>query len=101
MLRVRRRVADFDDWRAQLGQRLREFQDSGVVSYTLLRMLDDPNEVEVVLDFASADDAQAVARRMDLPETHERLLLAGALEIGSLSISETVETVQLQPPDPT
>jgi hypothetical protein len=97
-LRIRRRVLDFDDWRSRLGAWKQELLASGVVSYTLLRMLDDPNEVELVLRFGSIEEASAMARRIDLPESHERILFTGALEIGSLSLSEAVETVDFTAP---
>ncbi|MDX6592367.1 MAG: hypothetical protein QOJ13_1563 [Gaiellales bacterium] len=94
-LTIRRRVSDFEEWRRELDARIPEFTAAGVVDYALSRMLDDPNEVELVLGFRSVETAQEMARRVDLPETHERVLLGGALEIGSMSLSEAVVSVNL------
>jgi hypothetical protein len=94
-LRIRRRVSDFDEWKTELDARIPEFAAVGVVEYTVSRMLDDPNQIELVLGFRSAEDAQEMARLIDLPETHERVLLGGALEIGSMSLSQVVARVTL------
>jgi hypothetical protein len=48
-----------------------------------------------VLGFRTVEDAQEMARRIDLPESHERVLLGGALEIGSMSLSQIVASVSL------
>jgi hypothetical protein len=94
-LRIRRRVSDFDAWRGEVDSRIPEFASAGVVDYTLSQMLDDPNQIELVLGFRTVEDAQEMARRIDLPESHERVLLGGALEIGSMSLSQIVASATL------
>lgn len=89
-LTIRRRVSDFSSWQRTVEERLGALGSGGILRYQLCRIVDDPSELEMVLYFNSAEDARELARRLDLPESHERMLLAGAMEIGSMWLAETV-----------
>jgi hypothetical protein len=49
----------------------------------------------LVLVFDSLENASRMAGQIDLPESHERALMAGALEIGSMWLAETVASREL------
>jgi hypothetical protein len=56
-------VGDYDEWRAMFDQdrpRAREH----ATSQRVLRMVDDPNHVFVVLEFPTVDDAREAERRL-------------------------------------
>ena len=89
-LTIRRRVADVDDWQRGVAGRMKQLRLAGLVGYELYRVAGDPHETELVLEFVSRDEAEAVARLLDLPESRERVLLAGAMEIGSMWLVERV-----------
>jgi hypothetical protein len=61
---------------------------AGVIGYSLSRVVDDHSETELVLEFGDRDQAEAMARRLDLPESRENVLQAGAMEIGSMWLAE-------------
>jgi hypothetical protein len=92
---LRRRVTDFDEWRSRFERNLPDLPRSGVRGFTLCRALDDPNEIHLVLVFDSLENASRMAGQIDLPESHERALMAGALEIGSMWLAETVASREL------
>jgi hypothetical protein len=87
-LTIRRRVSDIDDWRQTIERRVPRFRAAGVIGYSLLRVVDDPSETELVLEFDDRGKAEAMARRLDLPESREDMLQAGAMEIGSMWLAE-------------
>jgi hypothetical protein len=87
-LTIRRRVADLDGWRQTIERRAALLRAGGATGYTLSRVVDDHNETELVLDFESREDAEAMARQLDLPESRENVLQAGAMEIGSMWLVE-------------
>ncbi len=94
-LTIRRRVSEVDDVverLARIGRSLREF---GVRSYTISRSADDPSETEVALYFAQRDEAEAMMGRLDSPESRERAMLTGALELGAMWLTETVAAADL------
>jgi hypothetical protein len=87
-LTIRRRVSDIDDWRQTIERRVPRFRAAGVIGYSRLRVVDDPSETELVLEFDDRGKAEAMARRLDLPESREDMLQAGAMEIGSMWLAE-------------
>ncbi|HEV8450181.1 MAG TPA: hypothetical protein VGQ45_02015 [Gaiellales bacterium] len=87
-LTIRRRVSDIDGWRQTIERRIPMFRAAGVIGYSLLRVVDDPSETELVLEFDDRGRAEAMARRLDLPESRENVLQAGAMEIGSMWLAE-------------
>ena len=87
-LTIRRRVADLDGWRQTIERRAEMLRAGGATGYTLSRVVDDHNETELVLHFDRREDAEAMARQLDLPENRETVLQAGAMEIGSMWLAE-------------
>jgi hypothetical protein len=87
-LTIRRRVSDIDDWRQTIERRAPQLRGAGVIGYSLSRVVDDHSETELVLEFGDRDQAEAMARRLDLPESRENVLQAGAMEIGSMWLAE-------------
>jgi len=87
-LTIRRRVSDIDDWRQTIERRIPRLRAAGVIGYSLSRVVDDPSETELVLEFDDRSKAEAMARRLDLPESRENVLQAGAMEIGSMWLAE-------------
>ena len=94
-LTIRRRVAELDDVVERLGRIARSLRESGVQSYTISRSADDPSETEVALYFAERDAAEQMMGRLDSPESRERALLTGALELGAMWLTETVVSAEL------
>ena len=56
-LQIRTTVRDYDGWRAAFDKYERFRQEHGVRSYRVLRKVDDPHDVQVVLEFD--DEASA------------------------------------------
>lgn len=61
--------------------------------HRLTRSVQDPNEVEVVMEFASRADAEAYRGYMEQPSTQEALARAGVVEHAPMWIGDQVETV--------
>jgi hypothetical protein len=59
VLALRHRVHDFDSWKAVFDERIDARQAGKVTGHRLARSTNDPNEVEVVMEFASRVDAEA------------------------------------------
>jgi hypothetical protein len=97
-LTIRRRVVDVEDWQRGVSGRMKQLRLAGLVGYELYRVAGDPHETELVLEFATLAEAEAVARLLDLPESRERVLLAGAMEIGSMWLVERVAAERFSPP---
>jgi hypothetical protein len=91
-LTIRRRVSDIEDWRQTIERRAQQLRAAGVIGYSLSRVVDDHSETELVLEFGDRDQAEAMARRLDLPESREIVLQAGAMEIGSTSYDRYCRT---------
>ena len=87
-LTIRRRVSDIDDWRLTIERRIPRLRAAGVIGYSLPRVVDDHSETELVLEFDDRSKAEAMARELDLPESRENMLQAGAMEIGSMWLAE-------------
>jgi hypothetical protein len=94
-LTIRRRVTEVDDVVERLGKIGRSLRELGVRSYTISRSADDPSETEVALYFAERDEAEAMMGRLDSPESRERAMLTGALELGAMWLTETVTAAEL------
>jgi len=98
-LTIRRRVSDIDDWRQTIERRAPQLRSAGVIGYSLSRVVDDHSETELVLEFDDRDQAEAMAGRLDLPESRENVLQAGAMgkggEVLLLDMGEQVRIVDL------
>jgi hypothetical protein len=94
-LTIRRRVVELDDVVDRLARIADSLRSAGVRAYTVSRSADDPSETEVALYFADRDRAEAMAGRLDSPESRERALLAGAMELGAMWLTETVAAAEL------
>jgi hypothetical protein len=94
-LTIRRRVAEVDDVVDRLARNAGSLRAAGVSGYTISRSADDPSETEVALYFTSREQAEAMAAGLDSPESRERALLAGAMELGAMWLTETVAAAEL------
>jgi hypothetical protein len=94
-LTIRRRVAEVDDVIERLNRIARSLREFGVLSYTISRSADDPSETEVALYFAERKAAEEMMGRLDSPESRERAMLTGALELGAMWLTETVASAEL------
>jgi len=94
-LTIRRRVSEVDDVVDRLARIGRSLRESGVSSYTISRSADDPSETEVALYFSDRAAAEEMMGRLDSPESRERAMLTGALELGAMWLTETVVSSEL------
>jgi hypothetical protein len=92
ILSLRHRVHDFESWKNVFDDRLGARQAGKVTGHRLTRSTSDPNEVEVVMEFASQVDAEAYRDYMELPQTREALARAGVEEHAPMWIGEQVES---------
>jgi hypothetical protein len=93
-LTIGRRVSDIE-CRQTIERRAPQLRGAGVIGYSLSRVVDDHSETELVLEFGDRDQAEAMARRLDLPESRENVLQAGAMEIGSMWLAEELAHARL------
>lgn len=93
VLSLRHRVGDFEAWKAVFDERLDARLAGKVTGHRLTRSVQDPNEVEVVMEFASRADAEAYRGYMEQPSTQEALARAGVVEHAPMWIGDQVETV--------
>jgi hypothetical protein len=84
-------VREFEPWKATFDERLAARQAGRVVGHRLTRGCSDPNEVEVVMYFASRTDAEAYRDYMEEPQTREALARAGVQEHAPMWIGEEFE----------
>ena len=91
VLALRHRVADYDAWRQVWEQRLDARLAGKVTGHRLARQADDPEVVEVVMEFATRADAEAYREYMERPETREALARGGVEEHASMWIGEVVD----------
>jgi hypothetical protein len=91
VLSLRHRVQDFESWKAVFDQRLSARLQGKVTGHRLTRSARDPTEVEVVMEFATREDAEAYRDYMDDPKTRAALALAGVEEHAPMWIGEQIE----------
>jgi hypothetical protein len=94
-LTIRRRVSEVDDVVDRLAGIARALREAGVRTYTISRSADDPSETEVALYFEDRGAAEQMMGRLDSPESRERAMLTGALELGAMWLTETVVAADL------
>ena len=63
-------VDDYETWKSMFDKG-RDSVRQGAAGHRILRNVDDPNELFIQVEFASAEDAR---------DAHERLVASGALE---------------------
>lgn len=73
-LLIRHPVADYDAWRRAEDAFDDERRAMGALAHTVYQSLDDPNDITVAVDFATAHAAQAFAAS---PRLRERMAVAG------------------------
>ena len=71
--------------------RLEARQAGRVIGHRLTRSATDPNEVEVVMQFAVQGDAEAYRDYMNMAETRSALAAAGVEEHAPMWIGEEIE----------
>ena len=78
---VRHRVADFDAWKIGFDEHGRAREESGSTGATVLRGASDPNEVLVLINWPSLENAHAFADDSSLREAMEKSGVIGAPRI--------------------
>jgi hypothetical protein len=81
---IRHRVSDFTKWRQVYEEVAPLQQGAGVVREAVYRSAEDPNDVTVMHDFASAEKARAFAASRDLKEAMAR---AGVIGVPTIWIA--------------
>jgi hypothetical protein len=74
LLLIQHRVADYGTWREAYDAVAEMQRTSGVTNASVHRMVDDPDNVLVLHDFASVEQARAFA---SLPELRDGMQRAG------------------------
>jgi len=91
-LRVRLKVRDYDMWREAFGKDAAGRQASGATGYRIFRGQEDPNRVELDLDFPTSTEAEKfleVMRRDVWPDPDKSPAKLGAPETSILDVVET------------
>lgn len=96
VLSLRHRVRDFDAWKRVWDERRNARLAGKVTGHRLTRSAEDPNEVEVVMEFVSRADAEAYRAYMEEPETRAALERAGVRRHAPMWIGEHVESATYQ-----
>ncbi len=77
-LLIRNTVRDYDSWKAAFDKYERFREEHGVRSYRVLRTVDDPSDVQVVLDFDDQSAATEFRGRLEqilaTPQSREQLV---------------------------
>jgi hypothetical protein len=63
-LRIEHRVPNYDAWKQAFDNDPAGRKQSGVLRYSILRGVDEPNYVMIDLDFGSRDDAEGLLAKM-------------------------------------
>lgn len=85
---VRLSVRDFATWR-EAYHTLDDLQrDAGVVAHTLFREVDDANEVTIVADWGSIEDARTFG---DHPKLRQTMMAGGVLQPPEIWYTEAVD----------
>jgi hypothetical protein len=71
MMLVRHKVADFERWKAVFDSHAAAQREAGIHPRHVLRSLDDPNEVFILLDVDDLDKARAFVTSPDVPGAQE------------------------------
>jgi len=91
VLSLRHRVHDYDTWKQVWDERQGARLSGNVIGHRLARSISDPNLIEVVMEFASREDAEAYRDYMELPQTREALARAGVEEHAPMWIGDQVD----------
>lgn len=77
-LQIRNTVHDYDSWKAAFDKFERFREEHGVRSYRVLRRADDAHDVQVILDFDSAEAAVGFRARLEqilaTPQSRDQLV---------------------------
>jgi hypothetical protein len=64
-VRIEHQIHDFDAWKAAFDRDPAGRKQSGVLSYRILRPIEDPNYIMIDLDFAGSDQAETFVETMN------------------------------------
>jgi hypothetical protein len=64
ILRIEHRVTDYDRWKQVFDSDPADRRGSGVRGYRVMRPVDDPDFVQIDLDFDSAEAAEAMQQKL-------------------------------------
>ena len=81
VLAVRHTVADYATWKASYDHHGASRKEHGAIRDQVLQTLDDPNNVLVLIEFGSTEDAKAFANDPSLKEAMSTAGLIGAPDI--------------------
>lgn len=91
-LRVKLRVNAYESWREAFGKDAAGRQAHGASGYRIFRLCEDPNRVELDLDFPTSTEAEKfleVMRRDVWPDPQKSPAKIGAPETSILDVMET------------
>jgi len=91
LLTLRHVVRDFDAWKRVWDERQDARLSGKVTGHRLARSAAAPNEVEVVMEFATREDAEAYRDYMEQPQTREALARAGVEQHAAMWIGEQID----------
>jgi hypothetical protein len=77
-MHVRHQVSDYNAWREVYDEFGPVQKENGVVAEAVYQSIDDPNDVTVLHDFNTADEARAFATNPLLKDAMQRAGMAGA-----------------------
>ena len=88
---VQHTVRDYDAWKSVFDEHEAVRRQHGATGHTLYRSADDPNEVTIVNQFPSREQADAFAADPSLPEAMERGGVTGKPRVTVVRDSEVVD----------
>lgn len=89
LIGVKIKVADFETWKASFDGSVEVRKAAGEISYRLFRMADAPNNLVLLCEWDTADNAKAFAESGELREAQEA---SGVVELPEVLILEEVDT---------
>ncbi len=87
---VRHRVRDFEQWKQRFSNEKEGRRNSGIQGGRLMRSVQDPNEVVLLLELSDVDKFQRFVRSTDL---HSQIEQAGVVDVPDMFLLEDVEKI--------
>ena len=89
---MRHKVEDYERWKPVFDEHAATQQHSGSTGRRLFRNADDPNELLILNEFDSLDNARTFGQSQDLKETMQR---AGVADQPDVYYLDEIEEVRL------
>lgn len=88
---IRHRVDDYDEWKPVFDEHRETREEYGVQGGQLFRTADDPDELVILFEWDSLENARAFVESDDLREAMERAGVVGEPEVRFLEKIEDVD----------